>query len=613
MSWNAISIRSKLLAVVGTVMALFILCLAIDFWFLSAEGRSVNEAVNRTNPMLAAVNAAIADLNIMTTRALRYHVIADGYRVVPDAKKAEAEEFAVYDTVAKHFQADLAQLQALARPEDRESVDSLAQWWPQFDQSKRNAFALREQGKADAGHRELFRVASVVGTAALLKLKAQITARADAANADLMRGSTTARSATVVGGVLALVIGILLSLVLGNAIARRLQLVTAAMTEMVSREVRALVASMKQLASGDLTAKVETKNEALTVQGSDEPARLAQAYNELLGGIKDVGDEFSRTTDLLSDLILQIKDSAAQVTTAAREIAEGNNNLSQRTEEQASGLEETASSMEEFTATVKQNASSAQEANTLGASSKQSAERGGAVMRDVVSTMNNINASSSKIVEIISVIDGIAFQTNILALNAAVEAARAGEQGRGFAVVAGEVRSLAQRSAAAAKEIKALIGDTVTKVADGSHLVEQAGDTMAELVSSVQRVTDILSDIAAASREQSSGIDQVNQAIAQMDTVTQQNAALVEEAAAAAGSLEEQARTLLETVSTFNLGNAALAAAPRTAALPPAKKTAKPPNGTALRSRTAKALTGGQPPVSRTVAAQVAGDDWETF
>jgi methyl-accepting chemotaxis protein len=288
-------------------------------------------------------------------------------------------------------------------------------------------------------------------------------------------------------------------------------------------------------------------------------------------------------------VVTQIKNSAEQVNSAASEIAEGNTNLSQRTEEQASGLEETASSMEEFTATVKQNSDSAQEANTLGAAAATNARKGGESMTEVVTTMNNINASSQKIVEIISVIDGIAFQTNILALNAAVEAARAGEQGRGFAVVAGEVRSLAQRSAAAAKEIKELIGDTVAKVTAGSGQVEAAGATMGELVSSVQRVTDIMSDIAVASREQSTGIDQVNKAIAQMDEVTQQNSALVEEAAAAAGALEEQAKALLGAVSTFKVsGVLAAGASPRPTAPKPAIHAQPAPKKPAFKSVTAR-------------------------
>jgi methyl-accepting chemotaxis protein len=241
------------------------------------------------------------------------------------------------------------------------------------------------------------------------------------------------------------------------------------------------------------------------------------------------------------------------ITTAAQEIAEGNSDLSQRTEEQASSLEETASSMEELTSTVKQNAENAKQANHLSMSASDIAVKGGKVVGDVVNTMASISASSKKIVDIISVIEGIAFQTNILALNAAVEAARAGEQGRGFAVVASEVRNLAQRSAAAAKEIKTLIGDSVDKVDTGSRQVDQAGATMNEIVIAVKRVTDIMAEIAAASSEQSAGIEQVNQAIVQMDTVTQQNAALVQEAAAATESMQEQAATLDVVVSTFKL------------------------------------------------------------
>ncbi|MEC3767520.1 methyl-accepting chemotaxis protein [Cupriavidus sp. SS-3] len=255
----------------------------------------------------------------------------------------------------------------------------------------------------------------------------------------------------------------------------------------------------------------------------------------------------------LSRMVRDFKASAESIGSASREIAAGNNDLSQRTEQQAASLEQTASSMEELTSTVRQNADNARQASGLAANASDTALRGGEVVGRVVQTMDEINDASKKIVDIIGVIEGIAFQTNILALNAAVEAARAGEQGRGFAVVAGEVRSLAQRSANAAKEIKGLIGDTVARVDNGSALVGQAGKTMDEIVQAVKRVTDIMGEISAASAEQSSGIEQVNQAVAQMDEVTQQNAALVEEAAAAAGALEEQAGRLQSAVATFRL------------------------------------------------------------
>ncbi len=256
----------------------------------------------------------------------------------------------------------------------------------------------------------------------------------------------------------------------------------------------------------------------------------------------------------LVQTIGQIRQSTNTIATASSQIAAGNLDLSARTEQQASSLEETASSMEELTSTVKQNADNARQANQLAVTASEVAVKGGAVVSKVVDTMGEINASSKKIADIIGVIDGIAFQTNILALNAAVEAARAGEQGRGFAVVATEVRNLAQRSASAAKEIKTLISDSLETVEGGAKLVDQAGATMNEIVESVKRVTDIMGEITAASQEQTSGIEQINQAVSQMDEVTQQNAALVEQAAAASESLQDQAGNLAQVVSIFKLG-----------------------------------------------------------
>jgi len=301
--------------------------------------------------------------------------------------------------------------------------------------------------------------------------------------------------------------------------------------------VNALVADANMLAEAAQDGRIYVRADATVHQGD---------FRKIVEGV-------NQTLEMIANPIVTVKDAAETINTAAREISKGNTDLSQRTEEQASSLEKTASSMEELASAVKQNAENAKQANQLAVAASGVAVKGGNVVREVVTTMADINTSSQKIEDIISVIDGIAFQTNILALNAAVEAARAGEQGRGFAVVAAEVRNLAQRSAAAAKEIKELISDSVGKVQEGTSLVENAGKTMEEIVQSVQRVTDIMAEISAASSEQSAGIEQVNNAITQMDEATQQNAALVEEAAAAAESLTEQAHNLVESVRIFKV------------------------------------------------------------
>jgi len=307
----------------------------------------------------------------------------------------------------------------------------------------------------------------------------------------------------------------------------------------ITRPLERAVAMAQSVAGGDLTSRVD---EAM--------ARRRDETGKLLGALQTM-------TDNLSGIVGQVRIGTDAITTASGEIASGNLDLSARTERQAGSLEETASAMEELTSTVHHNADNANQANQLAVSASTVAQQGGEVVSQVVATMGSINESSRRIVDIIGVIDGIAFQTNILALNAAVEAARAGEQGRGFAVVASEVRSLAQRSAAAAKEIKTLIDDSVAKVSSGSALVGRAGSTMEEVVASVRQVVDIVGEIASASREQSEGIGQVNLAITEMDQTTQQNAALVEQAAAAAEAMQEQATRLSQVVSQFKLPGAA--------------------------------------------------------
>ena len=377
-------------------------------------------------------------------------------------------------------------------------------------------------------------------------------------------------------------------LVLGTLI---VWLVTRSIIHPLQRAVKVADA----VAQGDLTQRIEVKSR-------DEVGQLLQALKDMNTSLSNIVGEVRSTTDSIS--------------TAASEVASGNSDLSQRTEEQASSLEETASSMEELTSTVKQNTENAKQANQLAISASDVAGKGGEVVSQVVTTMDSINESSRKIVDIISVIDGIAFQTNILALNAAVEAARAGEQGRGFAVVAGEVRNLAQRSAAAAKEIKTLIGDSVEKVEGGSKLVAQAGQTMEEIVTSIKRVTDIMSEITAASVEQSQGIEQVNTAITQMDEVTQQNAALVEEAAAAAESLEEQAQNLATSVGTFkvdeNAGQAVAIRAPAAAqAAPVAARRAPAPAHKAIAQP--KATPAKHPAAAKPKPASGEDGEWKEF
>jgi len=345
-------------------------------------------------------------------------------------------------------------------------------------------------------------------------------------------------------------------------------------------------------------------NDIVLIANALSEGDLTQTINkDYPGTFGAVIDGMNGTVQNLRSLVGEIKDSTIHINTAAKEIAAGNNDLSHRTEEQAASLQETAASMGELTSTVQLNAKSAQHANQLAVGATDIAGKGVSVVNRVVSTMEGINESSRKIVDIITVIDGIAFQTNILALNAAVEAARAGEQGRGFAVVAGEVRSLAQRAAAAAGEIKNLIGDSVEKVEDGTKLVAQAGKTMEEIVSAIRGVTVIMSEIRAASVEQTSGIEQVNQAIGQMDEVTQQNAALVEQAAAAAESLEDQAQSLSITVGRFIVDNSAqsLQNAPR------AMSTANKSPMHSVAHHSAKSV---KPKPQLQVASS---DEWEEF
>lgn len=423
-----------------------------------------------------------------------------------------------------------------------------------------------------------------------------------------------------------------------------------AQTRQMQAAVEQAQAVVEAAINGDLSQRLDTSS------SSGDALKMAEAINLLLGTVAEMFgsvqqviqaategdltgrvDAGTKTGDLrtmseavntllssVSDVVNSVKGASAEVLRGAEEISQGNLNLSQRTEQQSSSLEETASSMEEMTSTVKQNADNAGQANQLATAARDQAEKGGAVVGKAVTAMAKINEASKKISDIIGVIDEIAFQTNLLALNAAVEAARAGEQGRGFAVVATEVRSLAGRSATAAKEIKELIQDSVRKVEDGSALVTQSGQTLDQIVTSVKKVSDIIAEIAAASREQSAGIEQVNQAVMQMDEMTQQNAALVEQATAASQSMAEQARALTDLMQKYNSGGssesdafavpAVTATRPsgerRPAVRPTAVRTTPPPRQRSALAKQAAAVT---PAPAAKAVANGGGADWLEF
>jgi methyl-accepting chemotaxis protein len=419
--------------------------------------------------------------------------------------------------VAKEMEAYAALIRG---GQEKQRYDAFAVEWKKYLAQKSEILQLAGQRRDEEAQDLLKGPALQAFEASMTQLKAlSQMAQEGAARA---RDTNAALQARVMYGNLG---ALLATIVLGLVIARTL-------SGVIARGVSHAADVAGKVAQGDLSSRI-------TVSGRDELGQLLASLHDMQSG--------------LAQVVARVRTGAESVASASVEIAQGDLNLSARTESQASALEQTSASMEELGSTVRQNADNARQANQLAQSASTVAVKGGEVVAQVVDTMKGINDSSRKIADIISVIDGIAFQTNILALNAAVEAARAGEQGRGFAVVASEVRSLAGRSAEAAKEIKALITDSVQRVEQGSALVDQAGSTMTEVVSSIRRVTDIMGEISSASSEQSAGVAQIAEAVTQMDQTTQQNAALVEEIAAAASSLKSQAQDLVQTVSVFRL------------------------------------------------------------
>ncbi len=509
-----ISIGKRLAIVLGLILALFL-------------ATSV-AAIFKLRQLSVEIDTMIED-NVRTERAgadwLR-HTTAGVQRAAAIAKSSDSSLIDYFAPATAASIKDTNELQKfveskLVRPEEKQLLDKVAALRKSYLASREAVSKAKISGDLEGANRlfdSQFQPTSVSYIEGVQQVVNQQREQLDAAaaRANDLRAQTS--TLLIVCSTVSLVLGALLAWFLARSITRPLH-----NAETIAQSIAAM----------DLTGKPQQS------YANDETGHLLRALDLM--------------RDALQGSLTQVHGVVMNVSTASTQIASGNQDLSSRTEEQASSLEETAASIEELTSTVKQNADNARQANQLATSASEVAMRGGSVVFQVVETMGSINASSKKIVDIISVIDGIAFQTNILALNAAVEAARAGDQGRGFAVVASEVRNLAQRSAAAAKEIKTLIGNSVEKVEEGSRQVADAGRTMDEIVGSVKRVTDIMGEISAASQEQTSGIEQINQAITQMDQVTQQNAALVEQASAAAQSLQEQAGSLAQIVGRFRL------------------------------------------------------------
>ncbi len=516
MNLRNLSIGTRLAAGFGTLLALLAVVVLINTVLGNANRARLNAGVSAANQKAALV-ATMKSAQLQSGIAIR------NIGLQSDVAAMQKEEARIKDLHARYEGARNALLKLALNPAEQQRLAEIARIDTALQKPFKEAMGQALAFDAEGAVKTIVTQVDPLNQAALAEMDQLVTQASSAMNAVMLEAAGRDRElnlVTLLVSALAIVAGAVFSWLI---------------TRTIAGPLHEAVSVAERVAEGDLTSQIEAN-------GRDEITRLYAALRKM--------------NDSLATMVGDVRAGTDSIGTASREIAAGNLDLSSRTEQQASALEETASSMEELTATVRQNADNALQANQLAESASGVARRGGDVVAQVVSTMGSINASSKKIVDIISVIDSIAFQTNILALNAAVEAARAGEQGRGFAVVASEVRSLAQRSATAAKEIKALIDDSVANVGVGSTLVAEAGNTMDEIVSSVHRVTQIIAEIRSASAEQSAGIEEVNQAIGQMDQTTQQNAALVEQAAASAEAMEDQAAALARLVSVFKLNDA---------------------------------------------------------
>ena len=574
MNLSNFKISTRLTAVFGLIAVLLVAIASAALLQMGTMRAATSDITENWLPSVEQVNKMNTGTSDFRIQEYKHVLNTDDNAMIAIEKKLSE----VLSEFEKNHQ---TYVKLISSPEERKLYDAFAAEWKQYLQLHEQVIGLSRKNVNDQAKKILEGESKTLFDSLSSKLDKLIDLNHDgsiAASKDSAQAYASARTIVLVISVCALVLMIMAAIWLIRSI---------------TQPLNHAVALLNQVAEGDLTAHIEAHS-------TDETGQLLSAMQ--------------RMQQSLVRTVSTVREGSESVATASAQIAQGNNDLSQRTEEQASALEQTAASMEELGSTVAQNADNAKQANQLALNASTVAVKGGDVVAQVVDTMKGINDSSRKISDIISVIDGIAFQTNILALNAAVEAARAGEQGRGFAVVASEVRSLAGRSAEAAKEIKSLINASVERVEQGTLLVDQAGATMAEVVGSIRRVTDIMGEISAASTEQSLGVSQIGEAVQQMDQVTQQNAALVEEMAAAASSLKSQAQDLVSTVAVFKLSQDQGGRAPARHHATVTVNRTSPKQLTPIRKPAPKLKAAAKPAALGAPVAPKAGDDeWETF